>query len=267
VLFSDHLVVVRGGGDLATGAVVRLQRAGFPVIVLELDRPLTIRRTVAVSTAVIEGRVFVEEVEAVRVDTTAQAVEVARTGLVPVLVGSTLPELPAAIAVVVDGRLAKRNIDTTMADAPLVIALGPGFEAGVDCHAVIETMRGHHLGRVIWDGPASPDTGVPGVIGGESSARIVRAPLAGRLTWRVAISDEVAAGEELGDVAGRDIRSKIGGVVRGLLVAGDVEEGLKIADIDPRADPSVCFEVSDKSSAVGGGVLEAVLAHLNAQAS
>ena len=159
--------------------------------------------------------------------------------------------------------LAKRNIDTTINDAPFVVGLGPGFTAGVDCHAVIETMRGHFLGRVIWDGTPTPNTGEPGLLGGKSSERVVRAPTFGILSWKVAIADVVAAGDVLGDINGVPVRSRIGGFVRGLLPAGyEVEWNWKIGDIDPRADSSACFEISDKSLAIGGGVVEAILTWL-----
>ncbi len=262
MLFGEQLVVVRGGGDLATGVVLRLCRAGFPVIVTELARPLTIRRTVAVSSAVSEGTFRVDGLSAVRVESPAAAVEAALFGRVPVLVDPGLPELPVRPSVVVDARLAKRNIDTSIDDAPLVVGLGPGFTAGVDCHAVVETMRGHRLGRVIRAGSAAPDTGVPGVIGGEAGARVVRASTSGTLIWRVAIGDTVGAGEVLGDIDGEAIEAPLSGVVRGLLSEGEALQGLKIADIDPRADAAACFEISDKSLAVGGGVVEAVLAWL-----
>lgn len=261
MLFSDHLVVVRGGGDLATGVIYRLHQAGFPIIVLELALPLTIRRTVAVSSAVAARTFRVEGLHAVRAESVEQAVDVARTWQIPVLVSPTMPALPAAI--VVDARMAKRNIDTTIDDARLVVGLGPGFSAGTDCHVVIETMRGHRLGRVIRDGGAAIDTGVPGLIGGEATSRVIRAARAGSLTWLSSIGDSVAAGERLGAIDGTAIVAPIGGVVRGLLAEGIVAPGLKIADIDPRADADACFEISDKSLAVGGGALEAVLAWLN----
>ncbi len=265
MLFGDDLVVVRGGGDIATGVIFRLHEAGFPVLVLELDRPLAIRRTVAAASAVFEGRVRIEDLDVILVDDLDEALVLARSGDIPVLVSPTLVSLPVRPSVVVDARIAKKNIDTTIDDAPFVIGLGPGFEAGVDCDAVIETMRGHHLGRVIREGKALPDTGVPGKIGGKTSDRVVRAPGSGILHWRVQIGDLVAAGDELGDVDGAPIRSAIDGVVRGLLAPShEVEQGLKIGDVDPRADASACFEVSDKALSVGGGVVAAILGWLNA---
>ncbi len=266
MLFKDHLVVVRGGGDLATGTIFRLRRAGFPVLVLELEKPLSIRRTVAVASAVIEDRALIEDLDAIRIDDIDEALEVAKSGAIPVLVSPTLVQLPWEPSVVVDARIAKRNIDTTINDAPFVIGLGPGFTVGVDCHAVVETMRGHYLGRVIWDGEATPNTGEPGLIGGKSTERVVRAPTFGVLSWKVNIADIVAAGDVLGDINGVPIRSRIGGVVRGLLAPGyEVEWDWKLADIDPRADASACFEISDKALSIGGGVVEATLTWLNSK--
>lgn len=266
MIFGDRLIVVRGGGDLATGVVYRLRQAGFPILVLELEQPLAIRRTVAVASAVLEDRALIEDIDAMRIDDIEEALEVAKSGAIPVMVSPTLPQLPWEPSVVVDARIAKRNIDTTINDAPLVIGLGPGFKAGSDCHAVVETMRGHYLGRVIWDGEATPNTGEPGRIGGKSSERVVRAPTFGVLSWKVNIADLVATGDVLGDINGVPIRSRIGGVVRGLLAPGyEVEWNWKLADIDPRSDASACFEISDKALSIGGGVVEAVLSWLNSK--
>ncbi len=268
MLFATHLVVVRGGGDLGTGVVVRMRRAGFPVVVVELARPLTVRRAAALSSAVLDGAVEVDGVGARLVATAAEASEVAAgRAAVPVLVAPALPAFPSPVSVVVDARLAKRNIDTSIDDAPFVVGLGPGFTAGVDCHAVVETKRGHDLGRVIWSGAAAADTGIPGHVGGEAAHRVVRAPAGGRVEWVVAIGDTVAEGDLLGRVGTDPVVAGTGGVVRGLIAAGhDAVAGLKLGDIDPRGDRRSCFSVSDKSLAVGGGVLEAVLAWLNSTA-
>lgn len=263
MLFAGHTVIMRGGGDIASGVVYRMHQAGFPIVVLELDQPLTIRRPVSVSTAVLDGFHRVERLAAIRIDTFADGLVEAQSGRIPVVVSPLLPDLPPSCPVVVDARLAKRNLDTTIEDAEFVVGLGPGFVAGENCHAVIETMRGHRLGRVILEGSASPDTGVPGVVGGESVKRVVRAVRSGRLQWVVKIGDPVSAGEQLGTIDGSPLASQIGGVVRGLLAEGVVSPGLKIADIDPRADRAACFEISDKSLAIGGGVLEAVLQWMN----
>lgn len=258
-LFPE-LVLVRGGGDLATGVVARLSRAGFPVVVTELANPLTVRRAVALSSAVQDGEVKVEGVIGRRVSDAVGAVELARSGVVPVLVSPDLPDLGVPSDVIIDARLAKRNIDTTLRQAPLVVGLGPGFHAGVDCHAVVETMRGHHLGRVLWSGSAQPNTGTPGIVGGRGAERVLRSPLAGSVEWEATIGDTVTEGQTLGLVETGAVFAPFDGVVRGLIRSGTVvPAGLKIGDVDPRADRSACFEISDKALAVGGGVLEAVL--------
>ena len=264
MLFADTLVIIRGGGDLATGAGYQLHRAGFPVVVTEIAQPLAIRRTVAFASAVAEGSVTVEGVTAIRVASAEDAVAAASRGTVAVLVSPALPELPVLPSVVVDARLAKRNLDTTIDQAPLVVALGPGLTAGLDCHAVVETMRGHRLGRVMWEGAAAPNTGVPGTVGGASAQRLIRAPADGAVEWRVAIGDHVAAGQAIGRVGEVDVTAPIDGVTRGLITPGfPAASGLKIGDVDPRGDPAACFEISDKSRLVGAGVLEAVLTWLN----
>lgn len=261
MLFGDRLIVLRGGGDLATGAAVRLHRAGFPVIVLELAEPLAVRRPVAFSTAIDEGRVDVEGVAARRVETIGAATRAAREGVVPVLVSPALPENEASV--VVDARMAKRSGDTSIGDAPLVVGLGPGFRAGADCDVIVETMRGPRLGRVIWKGEAAANTGVPGTLGGRSAERVLRADTAGTVGWDVEIGDLVRVGQRLGSAGGEAIVANIDGVMRGLIASGRViEPGSKIGDIDPRGDRTACFEISDKALAVGGGVVEAVLTWL-----
>ncbi len=264
MLFGDHLCLIRGGGDLGTGAALRLHRAGFPVAVCELASPLAVRRTVAVSTAVTDGEITIEGMRARRVDLATELVSTAETGVVPVLVSPDLPDIP--LTVVVDSRLAKQTLDTTIDDASLVVALGPGFVAGVDCHAVVETLRGPRLGRVIWDGPAATDTGVPGEVGGKSSDRLLRAPADGEVIWNYSIGDLVEAGATLGKVSGVEIRGALTGTIRGLIVDGaTVASGMKVGDVDPRRTGAGggVHEVSDKALSVGGGVVEAVLTWLD----
>ena len=264
MLFADHLAVVRGGGDLGSGVVYHLHRAGFPVVVLELPRPLAVRRAATFAPAVTEGRVEVEGVVAALAGSPAEAVAAARGGTVAVLVSPDLPLFPEPAAVLIDARMAKRNLGTTIDQAPLVVALGPGFTAGVDCDAVIETMRGHRLGRVIWSGQAAPDTGIPGTIGGADARRVVRAPATGSVAWTCTIGDSVEAGTRLGTVGGVGVLAPLTGVVRGLILEGNVvATGSKIGDIDPRGDRTACFEISDKSRLVGSGALEAALTWLN----
>ena len=257
--FSDNLVVVRGGGDLGSGVIWRLRRVGFPVIVLELERPLTVRRTVAFSSAVDRGQVMIDGIEGVRVASGAEALEAAHGGSVPVLISHDLPSLPAPMSILVDARLAKRSLNTTIDQAPFVVGLGPGFVAGTDCDAVIETMRGHRLGRVIWDGPAAPNTGIPGEIGGASGDRVLRATVEGALEWDTEFGDLVESGQVLGRIDDSPILAKIDGTVRGLIQPGPVDVGLKIGDVDPRIDPNAIRQISDKALSIGGAVLEAVL--------
>ncbi len=268
MLFAADLVVLRGGGDLATGVAYRLHQAGFPLVVLELARPLVVRRRVALATAVLEGAIDVEGLAGRRVDSWPEALALAATGQIPVLVASSWPPEgygDGQAKALVDARMAKRNIDTHIDQAQLVIALGPGFSAGRDCHAVVETKRGHRLGRVIWQGPALPNTGRPGEIAGKVSERVLRAPVAGTVSWQVAIGDFVKAGQALGQVGGQPLAAPFAGVVRGLIAPGsDVPAGYKIGDLDARADRQACFTISDKALAVGGGVLEAILARKNA---
>jgi xanthine dehydrogenase accessory factor len=267
MLFHNHLVLLRGGGDLATGVAYRLHKAGFPLIVLELARPFVIRRKVALATAVLEGEVQIEDLHGRLAPTFEAALQMAYTNTIPVLVApnlSALSLLPSAFAVVIDARIAKRNIDTTIDQAPLVIGMGPGFTAGTDCHAVIETMRGHSLGRVIWDGPALPNTGTPGIIAGKGAERVVRAPADGVVNWRREIGDLVKANEAIGDVAGQSITAPFAGVVRGTIAPGTaVTAGMKIGDIDARGNVQACFTISDKALAMGGAALEAIFTHLN----
>ncbi len=255
------LVLIKGAGDLASGVAARLHRCGFPVVMTELPQPLMVRRAVCFGEAVYRGEATVEGIVARRVPhaTAAQAVLAER--VIPVLVD---PESRCrdelAASVLVDGVMAKRNTGTAITDAPLVIGLGPGFTAGMDCHAVVETHRGHWLGRVYWQGGTLADTGAPVEIGGQSSGRVLRAPADGTVETRAEIGDTVAPGQVLALVGERELRAEIGGVLRGLICSGlSVTAGLKIGDIDPRAEQSHCFTISDKSLAVGGGVLESIL--------
>lgn len=261
-LLTRYRVVVLGGGDLATGVVARLRRAGLSVVVVELPRPLAVRRTVAVATAVVEGEFRVEDLTAVRHDHVDDVWSMASTGRIPVVVNAA----PHALRpdVVVDARMAKTNLGTTIFDAALVIGLGPGFTAGVDCHVVIETARGANLGRAIHSGSALPNTGVPGEVGGRGSTRVLRAPQAGRVSWTVDIGDVVDEGQPIGDVEGDVITAPFRGIVRGLIAPGtDVPVNLKVGDVDPRLDTD-CRLISDKALSVGGGALEAVLQWISA---
>lgn len=258
-------IVIRGAGDLATGVILRLSIAGFGVIALETALPLAVRRTVSLSEAVYEGRAVVEGLVAQRAATPTEAFAILAAGQVPVLVdpeAALLPQLGAAC--LVDAIMAKRNLGSHRGMAPLVIALGPGFCAGQDVDAVVETKRGHDLGRVIWQGPAEADTGIPGIVDGRGAERVLRAPCPGRIAEGRAIGGFLAEGERICRVEGGegsvDLLAPFPGVLRGLLRDGlEVGAGLKIGDIDPRARKEHCFSVSDKSRAIAGGVLEALL--------
>ncbi len=264
------LVVLRGGGDVATGVAWRLVHAGFAVVVLELAEPLTVRRTVALSSAVRMGTVDIEGLRGVLFGNPSDAVAAAQLAAannraeLAVLVCPSLATFSGPTSrpnVVVDARLAKRNIDTSMNDADVVIGLGPGFTAGADVHAVVETNRGHHLGRVFWTGSAEPNTGVAAEVGGRGAERVLRAPTNGMIRWDVAIGDRVVEGQHLGTMAnGTVLPAPFSGILRGLIADSvDVPAGMKIGDIDPKCLPATCFEISDKALAIGGGVVEAAL--------
>jgi len=257
------LVVVRGGGDVGSGVIWRLRRVGFPVVVLELARPLAVRRTVAFSSAVLEWRVEIDGVEGLLVASAEEALEAAGRGVVPVLISDVVPAFPVPVSVLVDARIAKNALDTRVGQAPFVVGLGPGFVVGVHCDAVIETMRGHPLGSVIWSGSAVPNTGIPGELGGASAERVIRAEAAGHLAWDVGFGETVAAGQRLGTIGDVAVTARIGGTVRGMIAPGEVTPGLKIGDVDPRPDAGMIAHISDKALAVAGGVLEAVLVWLN----
>ena len=255
------LVVIRGAGDIATGVALRLWRAGIQVAMTDLEKPTAIRRTVAFSQAIVHGETVVEGVTARRAESPDQALELLKSGVIPVLAdpeGACVPVLkPAAV---VDAILAKKNLGTNITDAPVVIGVGPGFTAGEDCHAVVETMRGHTLGRALYEGSALPNTGVPGLIGGKSGERVLRAPADGIFQGVRRIGEQVREGDAAGYVDGIPMRCTAGGTLRGLLADGvPVTKGMKCGDVDPRCEPDHCRCVSDKALAVGGGVLEAIL--------
>ena len=262
MLFPDTLVLIKGAGDLASGVAYRLWRAGFPIVMTELPVPTMVRRAVSFGQAVYDGEVSVEGISARRVANSAQAAELARTGeAIPVLVD---PEAKAVgelrPVVLVDAIVAKRNTGTRLNDAPLVIALGPGFTAGLDCHAVIETQRGHWLGRVLYRGSAQPNTGTPGEVLGHNRERVLRAPAAGQLRPLAHIGDRLKSGDVIGYVGHHALYAPFDGVLRGLIHPQVMlTAGFKIGDLDPRANPEHCFTISDKALALGGAVLEAIL--------
>ena len=254
-------VLLRGGGDLASGVAWRLHQCGFGVLITEIARPLSVRRKVSFCEAVYDGEAHVEGVGALLVRSYDEAPAVWEMGCIPLLVDPSCQVRHAmGPEVMVDAIIAKKNLGTSMDDAPLVIALGPGFEVGRDAHFVVETNRGHHLGRLLLSGSAEPNTGVPGPVLGISTERVLRAPGDGVWENSREIGDLVNPGDPLGTVAGLPVKALIGGVVRGLIRGGlPVEKGLKIGDIDPRGNVNHCYAVSEKSLAIAGGVLEGIL--------
>ena len=266
----DDLIVVRGGGDLATGTIHRLWSAGRRVLVLEAEHPAAILRQVSLCEAVYDGETTVEGVRAVRVESLEAAEAVWAENAVPVLVdpkGSCLEQ--ARPAVLIDAIIAKKNLGTTREMAPLTIALGPGFVAGRDVDVVVETKRGHKLGRIIREGAAAPNSGVPGIIGGYGAERVIHAPEAGVFRNRHAIADLVTAGETIAVIEMPDgntvpVTTQIDGILRGLLRDGyPVTRGFKVADVDPRrSELENCFLISDKARCIAGSVLELVAAEL-----
>jgi xanthine dehydrogenase accessory factor len=292
---AGPVVVVRGGGDLASGVILRLARSGIRVVVLEIARPLAVRRLVAFAEAVFTGETTVEDVQARLAPHPSDVLDLASQGIVPVLVdpeGASISSFKPLV--LVDARMIKRPPEIGKDAAPLVIGLGPGFYAGgagagaggtgagamENCHAVIETQRGPFLGRVIWQGGAALDTGQPEVVFGQPEVvygqpdavtmqggaqvkleRVLRAPADGLLVAHASIGDRLGAGQVIAEVNGQPLVAPFGGVLRGLLRSGmSVVRNLKVGDLDPRNDPRLCRLVSDKALAVGGGVLEALLA-------
>lgn len=263
--WQKNLVIIRGGGDIATGTIFKLFQCGFPVLVLEIANPSCIRRTISFCEAVFDDNVVVEGISACKVSSLEEAYAIYEKNAVPVMIdprGTVIKE--ANPAVVVDAILAKKNLGTTMQDAPIVIGLGPGFIAGKDVHAVIETQRGHDLGRVIYKGEASPNTGIPGVIAGYGKERVIHAPCEGILHIEKQIGDEVQKGDIIATIDGVPVPATIPGIVRGMIREEyQVSQGLKMADIDPRlAEKENCHRISDKARCVAGGVLEAIM-HLS----
>ena len=255
------LVLIRGAGDLASGIALRLHRSHLRVVMTDLEKPTAIRRTVCFSQAIMFGEAKVEDVTAVRAESVDDVRHILAAENIPVL-ADPAAECRAALRpdVLVDAILAKKNLGTAITDAPLVIGVGPGFSAGEDCHVVIETMRGHTLGRVIRSGPAIPNTNIPGLIGGFAGERVLRAPDDGIFRQLHGIGDLVEAGEAVGEVNGKRMVCTISGVLRGILADGTpVFKGMKSGDVDPRAQVENCYTASDKAIAVGGGVLQAIL--------
>ena len=262
----ENLVIVRGGGDIATGTIYKLYHCGFQVLVLETGNPSAIRRNVAFSEAVYNGTQTVEDLTCYLAETMEEAVSMLEEGKLVMLIdpkGDCISKLkPLAV---VDGILAKKNLGTTREMAPITVALGPGFAAGEDVDAVIETMRGHSLGRVIYVGQAIKNTGIPGMVGGYTKERVIHSPAAGILRNVSKITDTVKKGEVIAFIETENekvpVEATIDGLLRGLIRDGyPVTKGFKIADIDPRLNEfENCFTISDKARCIAGGVVEAIL--------
>lgn len=261
-MFKNPFIIVRGGGDLATGTIHRLWSSGFRVLVLECDNPSAIRRQVSVCEAVYDGSVTVEGMKAVKIDAPLKTKEVIDKGNVPVIVdkeGKSIQTLKPDI--VIDAIIAKKNTGTARTMAPLTIALGPGFTAGKDVDFVIETKRGHNLGRIITKGRAVENTGIPGNIGGYSKERVIHSPAEGFIKVIYNIGDMVEKDEKIALIDNSiPVYATITGIVRGMIRDGYyVTKGFKIADIDPRREEfENCFTISDKARCIAGSVLEVV---------
>lgn len=260
------LILIKGAGDIATGIAVRLKNAGMQVVMTEIAIPTTVRRSVAFSRAVYEGSAVVENITAKLVLDFAQIPAILQRDEIPVLIDPRCEVLKSIhFDAVVDSILAKKNLSTDPTQAPVVIGVGPGFSVPQDCHCVIETQRGHDLGRCIYQGCAAKNTGIPGEIGGYTVERLLRAPCDGIFHPILAIGDIVKAGQTVAMVDDQPVTAQINGIVRGLLQDNvPVKAGMKSGDIDPRGCYEHCFTVSDKARAVGCGVLEAIL-HLGLQ--
>lgn len=261
-MLDGEIIIVRGAGDIATGIICRLHHCGFKLLVLETSKPTAIRRSVALSDAVYEGTKTVEGVTTKLIDSIDECPSCWSHNLVPLLIDPATTCLeqinPTAI---IDAILAKKNCGTRMVMAPITIGLGPGFTAGKDVHAVIETARGHQLGRTIYRGSPHADSGIPGNIAGYSKERVLYAPTDGILEVIHDIGSQVSQGELIGRIGQSELTAPLTGQVRGMIRHNTVvTKGLKIADIDPRTEENDnCFTISDKARCISGGVLEALL--------
>ena len=255
------LIIIRGGGDLATGIAARLKRTGFNIVITEIEQPRALRRLVALAQAIYAGEVQVEDLLGMFVEKAESVGSVLETGAIPILID---PEAASryllAPQAIVDARMLKTPPELGLDAAPFVIGLGPGFEAGVNCHAVIETKRGHHLGRVLNQGKAAADTAKPDAISGYDVQRVLRAPASGEITAGIGLGTILKTGAGIATVAGSEVKAAFDGVLRGLMHDGLlVSQGEKVGDLDPRMNVAYCYEISDKALAVGGGVMEALL--------
>jgi xanthine dehydrogenase accessory factor len=262
---KNIFVLVRGAGEMATGVAHTLWQAHFRVWLTEIANPLAVRREVSFCEAVYEGQKQVEGVVAKHIPTPDELYRTWNEGMIPLLIDPQAESRKIVNPnVLVDAIIAKKNLGTRITDAPLVIGLGPGFSAGRDVHVVVETQRGHDLGRLIFNGGAEPNTGIPGEISGFSEQRVLRTPTEGVFRPHKRIGDQVKKGEVVATVGNLPVKARIGGVLRGLLRDGtDVREMMKAGDIDPRGQKANCYSISDKARNVAGGVLKAILIRFN----
>lgn len=254
------MIILRGGGDIATGIAHRLYQSGFHVVISEIEKPTAIRRRVSFCEAIYSGEIEVEGVKAV-LSTKGEVLENLKLGVLPVVIDENCSlAYDLKPLAVIDSILAKKNLGTKKDMAPITVGVGPGFSAGGDVDLVVETNRGHHLGKVIDKGKAMDNTGIPGTIQGYTAERVVRASAEGQVKNIKKIGDIVKADDILCTTGGVEVRANIDGVIRGLIKDGlEVEKGMKIGDIDPRAIVEYTYTISDKARAVGGGVLEAIM--------
>ena len=265
MLIDRLTVLIKGGGEMASGIAHRLVMCHFKVCMTEIAQPRAVRRGVSFSEAIYEGEKTVEGITAKHVSSYEEVPRAWDNDKIPVIVDAeAVTREFLKPDVLVDSIVAKKNLGTKITDAPLVIALGPGFHAGRDVHLVVETNRGHNLGRVISDGEAEKDTGIPGIIAGFSTERVLRAPTDGQLTTSRDIGDYIESGDIIAMVNDFPVRAEIKGIIRGLLRNNsEVWNGMKIGDIDPRGIKQYCYTISDKARAVGGALLEGILSHFN----
>lgn len=260
IRLSDITVLIRGGGEMASGVACRLHQSGFRIVLTEIEQPLAVRRTVSFCEAVYDGRAEVEGIEAILMRERDDLSRVWNDRKIPLIVDPhcRLGDLIQP-DVLVDAIMAKKNTGTSMKDAPLVIALGPGFQAGKDAHFVVETNRGHNLGRLLNIGSAEPNTGIPGAIQGTTD-RVLRAPADGIWNNNMDIGDRVTRGDLIGNVSDRPVKAQIDGILRGMIRPGiHVTKNMKVGDIDPRGKKEYCHTISDKARSIGGAVLEGIM--------
>lgn len=260
-MFKYSPIIIRGAGDIASGVAHKLFRSGFPIIMTEIEKPICVRRKVSFANCIYEGQWEVEGVKAKKANTLEDILEILDQGMIPVFVDEECNiKNHIRPKVLIDATLAKKNTGISKSDAPIVIGLGPGFEAGRDVHTVIETNRGHDLGRLIFQGHALSDTGVPSEVRGHTVDRVIRAPITGKVRNIKRIGHTVKKGEIISLINDMEVKANIDGMIRGLIFDGlEVNRGMKIGDIDPRKDFNYVSTISDKARCIAGGVLEAIL--------